>query len=617
MENFNIQEELKKLPGKPGVYLMHDEKDAIIYVGKAISLKNRVRQYFQSSRNKGAKIEQMVTHISRFEYIVTDSELEALVLECNLIKEHRPKYNTMLMDDKSYPFIKVTVNEPFPRVMLARQMKKNKAKYFGPYTSAGAVKDTIELIRKLYHIRSCNRSLPKDIGKERPCLNYHIHQCQAPCQGYISQEEYRKSIDEVVRFLNGHYDLVLKELEEKMMAASDSLEFEKAIEYRELLTSVQKVAQKQKITDTAGDDRDIIAMASEGEDAVVQVFFIRSGRLIGRDHFYLKSAENDTEGEILSSFIKQFYAGTPYIPAELMLPEEIEDQDIIEEWLTARRERRVHLRIPKKGTKEKLVELAQKNAQMVLKNDRERLKREEGRTIGAVKELEKILGLKGIIRMEAYDISNTNGFDSVGSMVVYEHGKPKRNDYRKFKIKTVQGPDDYASMNEVLTRRFGHGLREQQEESETGGFQIFPDLIMMDGGRGQVNIALEVLEKLHLHIPVCGMVKDDNHRTRGLYFNNTELPIDHNSECFRLITRIQDEAHRFAITFHRQLRSKGQVHSVLDDIPGVGPARRKDLMRCFENIDAIRNATVEELKELPSMNEKSAQEVYKFFHQNH
>ena len=596
---------------------MHDEKDAIIYVGKAISLKNRVRQYFQSSRNKGAKIEQMVTHISRFEYIVTDSELEALVLECNLIKEHRPKYNTMLMDDKSYPFIKVTVNEPFPRVMLARQMKKDKAKYFGPYTSAGAVKDTIELIRKLYHIRSCNRSLPKDIGKERACLNYHIHQCQAPCQGYISQEEYRKSIDEVVRFLNGHYDLVLKELEEKMMAASDSLEFEKAIEYRELLTSVQKVAQKQKITDTAGDDRDIIAMASEGEDAVVQVFFIRSGRLIGRDHFYLKSAENDTEGEILSSFIKQFYAGTPYIPAELMLPEEIEDQDIIEEWLTARRERRVHLRIPKKGTKEKLVELAQKNAQMVLKNDRERLKREEGRTIGAVKELEKILGLKGIIRMEAYDISNTNGFDSVGSMVVYEHGKPKRNDYRKFKIKTVQGPDDYASMNEVLTRRFGHGLREQQEESETGGFQIFPDLIMMDGGRGQVNIALEVLEKLHLHIPVCGMVKDDNHRTRGLYFNNTELPIDRNSECFRLITRIQDEAHRFAITFHRQLRSKGQVHSVLDDIPGVGPARRKDLMRCFENIDAIRNATVEELKELPSMNEKSAQEVYKFFHQNH
>lgn len=616
MENFNIQEELKKLPGKPGVYLMHDEKDAIIYVGKAISLKNRVRQYFQSSRNKGAKIEQMVTHISRFEYIVTDSELEALVLECNLIKEHRPKYNTMLMDDKTYPFIKVTVNEPFPRVMMARRMKKDKAKYFGPYTSAGAVKDTIELIRKLYHIRSCNRSLPKDIGKERPCLNYHIHQCYAPCQGYISREEYRKSIDEVVRFLNGNYDPILKELEEKMLDASENLEFEKAIEYRELLASVQKIAQKQKITDTAGDDRDIIAMASEGEDAVVQVFFIRGGRLIGRDHFYLKIAENDTKSEILSIFIKQFYAGTPYIPAELMLPEEIEDQEIIEEWLTTRREHKVRLRIPKKGTKEKLVELAQKNAQMVLKNDKERLKREEGRTIGAVKELEKILGLTGIIRMEAYDISNTNGFDSVGSMVVYEHGKPKRNDYRKFKIKSVQGPDDYASMNEVLTRRFEHGLRERQDESETGGFQAFPDLIMMDGGRGQVNIALEVLEKLNLHIPVCGMVKDDNHRTRGLYFNNVELPIDRNSECFRLITRIQDEAHRFAITFHRQLRSKGQVHSILDDIPGVGPARRKDLMRSFENIEAIRNATVDDLKELPSMNEKSAQEVYKFFHQD-
>ena len=616
MENFNIQEELKKLPGKPGVYLMHDEKDAIIYVGKAISLKNRVRQYFQSSRNKGAKIEQMVTHISRFEYIVTDSELEALVLECNLIKEHRPKYNTMLMDDKTYPFIKVTVNEPFPRVMMARRMKKDKAKYFGPYTSAGAVKDTIELIRKLYHIRSCNRSLPKDIGKERPCLNYHIHQCYAPCQGYISREEYRKSIDEVVRFLNGNYDPILKELEEKMLDASENLEFEKAIEYRELRASVQKIAQKQKITDTAGDDRDIIAMASEGEDAVVQVFFIRGGRLIGRDHFYLKIAENDTKSEILSSFIKQFYAGTPYIPAELMLPEEIEDQEIIEEWLTTRREHKVRLRIPKKGTKEKLVELAQKNAQMVLKNDKERLKREEGRTIGAVKELEKILGLTGIIRMEAYDISNTNGFDSVGSMVVYEHGKPKRNDYRKFKIKSVQGPDDYASMNEVLTRRFEHGLRERQDESETGGFQAFPDLIMMDGGRGQVNIALEVLEKLNLHIPVCGMVKDDNHRTRGLYFNNVELPIDRNSECFRLITRIQDEAHRFAITFHRQLRSKGQVHSILDDIPGVGPARRKDLMRSFENIEAIRNATVDDLKELPSMNEKSAQEVYKFFHQD-
>ncbi|MEA4819389.1 MAG: excinuclease ABC subunit UvrC [[Clostridium] scindens] len=611
---FDIQEELKKLPGKPGVYIMHDEKDDIIYVGKAISLKNRVRQYFQSSRNKGAKIEQMVTHIRRFEYIVTDSELEALVLECNLIKEHRPKYNTMLMDDKAYPFIKVTVEEPFPRVMLARKMVKDKSKYFGPYTSAGAVKDTIELIRKLYQIRSCNRKLPRDIGKERPCLNYHIHQCKAPCQGYISQEEYRESVNEVIHFLNGNYDVILKELEEKMEEASEALEFERAIEYRELLTSVQKIAQKQKITDTAGEDRDILAVAVEEEDAVVQVFFIRGGRLIGRDHFYLKIAKGETQSEILSSFIKQFYAGTPYIPPRLMLPEEIEDRTVIEEWLTKRRGHRVRLIVPKKGTKEKLVELAKKKAQLVLSTDKERLKREEGRTIGAVKELEKLLGLTGIVRMEAYDISNTNGFESVGSMVVYEKGRPKRNDYRKFKIKGVQGADDYASMEEVLTRRFEHGLREKEEGKEMGGFTLFPDLILMDGGKGQVNVALRVLDKLRLNIPVCGMVKDDSHRTRGLYYQNEEIRIDKDSESFKLITRIQDEAHRFAITFHRQLRSQGQVHSILDDIPGVGPARRKDLMRHFENIEAIKNATVEQLKELPSMNEKSARDVYNFFH---
>ncbi len=611
---FDIQEELKKLPGKPGVYIMHDEKDDIIYVGKAISLKNRVRQYFQSSRNKGVKIEQMVTHIVRFEYIVTDSELEALVLECNLIKEHRPKYNTMLMDDKSYPFIKVSVDEPFPRVMLARKMVKDKAKYFGPYTSGGAVKDTIELIRKLYNIRSCNRKLPKDIGKERPCLNYHIHQCKAPCQGYISREDYRQSIQEVVHFLNGDYDIILKELERKMQQASEAMEFEKAIEYRELLSSVRKIAQKQKITDTAGDDRDILAVAVEEEDAVVQVFFIRGGRLIGRDHFYLKIVKGETEREILSSFIKQFYGGTPYIPSELMLPEALEDMEVIEEWLTKRRGHRVHLRIPKKGTKEKLVELARKNAALVLSTDKERLKREEGRTIGAVKELEKMLGLQGIVRMEAFDISNTSGFASVGSMVVYERGKPKRNDYRKFKIKGVQGADDYASMEEVLTRRFEHGMREQEEGKDLGGFTAFPDLLLMDGGKGQVNVALRVLKELCLDIPVCGMVKDDNHRTRGLYYQNEEIMIDKNSESFRLITRIQDEAHRFAITFHRQLRGKGQVHSILDDIKGIGPTRRKDLMRHFENIDAIKNATVEQLKQLPSMNEKSAQDVYNFFH---
>ena len=612
--NFNIQEELKKLPSKPGVYIMHDETDAIIYVGKAISLKNRVRQYFQSSRNKGVKIEQMVTHIRRFEYIVTDSELEALVLECNLIKEHHPKYNTMLMDDKTYPFIKVSMGEAFPRIMLARKIQKDKAKYFGPYTSAGAVRDTIELLHKLYHIRSCSRNLPRDTGKERPCLNYHIGLCDAPCQGYISEEDYGKAVTEAVRFLNGNFDSIQKELEVKMQTASEALEFEKAIEYRELLNSVKKISQKQKITDSRGEDRDILAAATAEEDAVVQVFFIRGGRLIGRDHFYLRIVKGEAAGSILDSFIKQYYAGTPFIPGELVVQEELEDTELIEEWLSAKRGGKVNVRVPKKGTKEKLVELAANNAQLVLTKDKERLKREEGRTIGAVKEIEKLLGLQDIYRMEAYDISNTNGFESVGSMVVYDRGRPKRNDYRKFKIKGIQGADDYGSMREVLTRRFTHGLREREESKELGGFTAFPDLILMDGGKGQVNVALEVLDSLHLEIPVCGMVKDDRHRTRGLYYQNEEIAIDRSSEAFRLVTRIQDEAHRFAIEYHKQLRGKGQVHSILDDIEGIGPARRKALMRNFTSLDEIKGATVEELAAIPAMNEKSAESVYKFFH---
>ncbi len=612
--NFDIQEELKKLPGRPGVYIMHDENDHIIYVGKAVSLKNRVRQYFQSSRNKGVKIEQMVTHIRRFEYIVTDSELEALVLECNLIKEHHPKYNTMLMDDKTYPFIKVTTNEAFPRVVMSRKMLKDKARYFGPYTSSQAVRDTIDLIHKLYHLRSCNRSLPRDIGKERPCLNYHIKQCDAPCQGYISREEYGKAVNEVLKFLNGNYDAVLNELEEKMNAASEALEFERAIEYRELISSVKKVAQKQKITDSSGEDRDVLAVASQEEDAVVQVFFIRGGRLIGRDHFYLRISKGESTSEILNSFILQYYAGTPFIPGELMLQDEVEDQELLETWLTSKRGQKVTLRVPKKGTKEKLVELARENARMVLTKDKERLKREEGRTIGAVKEIASLLDIGEIVRMEAYDISNTNGFESVGSMVVYERGRPKRNDYRKFKIKGIKGADDYGSMREVLTRRFTHGLKERKENVELGKFTAFPDLILMDGGKGQVNVALQVLDELHLDIPVCGMVKDDHHRTRGLYYHNEEIPIDRNSEAFRLITRIQDEAHRFAIEYHRQLRGKGQVHSILDDIEGIGPARRKALMREYLSLDDIKKASVEELAKIPSMNEKAAESVYKFFH---
>ena len=611
---FDIQEELKKLPAKPGVYIMHDDKDTIIYVGKAISLKNRVRQYFQSSRNLGIKKEQMVQQIARFEYIITDSELEALVLECNLIKEHRPKYNTMLKDDKSYPFIKVTVNEEYPRVLFARQMKKDKSKYFGPYTSVGAVKDSLELIRKLYHVRTCNRNLPKDIGKERPCLYYHIKQCKAPCQGYISKDEYRMQIEGVLDFLNGDYKKLLRGLEEKMLQASEELRFEDAVEYRDLMQSIQKIGERQKITGSQGEDKDVIAMAADEEDAVVQVFFIRDGKMIGRDHFYLKIAADATSAQVLLNFVKQFYAGTPFIPKELMLQEEIEDTEVLEEWLSKKRGQRVHIRVPKKGTKEKLVELAARNAQMVLSQDKEKLKREEGRTIGAMKEICQLLELDDITRVESYDISNISGFESVGSMVVYEKGKPKRNDYRKFKIKSVKGPDDYASMEEVLTRRFQRGLQEQQDSEEKGGFSAFPDLILMDGGKGQVHIAESVLENLGISIPVCGMVKDDNHRTRGLYYHDHEIPISHSSEGFKLITRIQDEVHRFAIEYHRLLRSKGQIHSVLDDIEGIGPARRKSLMKYFKSIESIREASVEELKKAPSMNRQAAEKVYEFFH---
>ncbi|MFR3185944.1 MAG: excinuclease ABC subunit UvrC [Ruminococcus sp.] len=611
---FDIQEELKKLPGKPGVYIMHDEKDEIIYVGKAVSLKNRVRQYFQSSRNLGIKKEQMVQQIARFEYIITDSEVEALVLECNLIKEHRPKYNTMLKDDKSYPFIKVTVDEEYPRVLFARKLKKDKGKYFGPYTSAGAVKDSLELIRKLYHVRTCSRNLPRDIGKERPCLYYHIKQCQAPCQGYVSKEEYRAQIDGVLDFLNGDYKKLLKELEQKMLAASEELKFEEAADYRDLMQSIQKIGERQKITGSQGEDKDVIALAADEEDAVVQVFFIRDGKMIGRDHFYLRIAADASSSQVLLNFVKQFYAGTPFIPRELMLQEEIEEIDVLEEWLSKKRGQRVHIRVPKKGTKEKLVELAAKNAQMVLSQDREKLKREEGRTIGAMKEIADLLELKQVTRVESYDISNISGFESVGSMVVYEKGKPKKSDYRKFKIKSVKGPDDYASMEEVLSRRFERGLKEQQEEAENG-FSRFPDLILMDGGKGQVHIAEQVLEKLRIDIPVCGMVKDDNHRTRGLYFHDREIPISHSTEGFKLITRIQDEVHRFAIEYHRLLRSKGQIHSVLDDISGIGPARRKALMKQFKSLEAIREASVEELRQTPSMSEQAAKKVYEFFHQ--
>lgn len=617
---FDIEEELKKLPSKPGVYIMHDSHDNIIYVGKAINLKNRVRQYFQSSRNLMPKIQKMVTQIQYFEYIITDSELEALVLECNLIKEHRPKYNTMLKDDKSYPYIKVTINEAYPRVLMTRQRGKDKAKYYGPYTSVKSVKDTLELIRKLYFTRTCNRNLPRDIGKDRPCLYYQLKQCKAPCQGYISEKDYGESIDQVLEFLNGNYTFITKQLEQKMKEASENLEFETAAEYRDLLGSVKQVSQKQKITSKETEDRDILACATAGNEAVVQVFFIRNGKLIGREHFYLTGVENEPRGSIMTSFIKQFYAGTPYIPRELIMGDAIEEHDVIEEWLTLKRGQKVYIKVAVKGEKERLVELARKNASMVLQQDSEKIKREEAKTEGALAKIGELLDIPGLYRVEAFDISNISGFESVGSMVVYENGRPKRNDYRKFKIKWVKGPDDYASMQEVLTRRFTHALREEQELKEKnmdtayGSFNRYPDLIMMDGGKGQVNVAEKVLAELKLNIAVCGMVKDDNHRTRGLYYSNREIPIDRGGEAFKLITRIQDETHRFAIEYHRQLRGKTQVRSILDEIEGIGDARRRALMKHFQSLEAIKAATAEELAQVESMNKRSASQVYEFFH---
>ena len=619
---FNFEEELKKLPKEPGVYIMRDDRDVILYVGKAVNLHNRVRSYFRENIGRGPAIDKMVTLIARFEYIVTDSELEALVLENNLIKENSPKYNTLLKDDKTYPYIKVTLGEEFPRILFSRTMKKDKSKYFGPYTSAAAVKDTIELLNKLYQLRTCNRVLPRDIGLERPCLNYHIRQCLAPCQGYIDKTQYREQVNQALEFLNGNYNRILDELEGKMKAAAADLNFEDAATYRDLYNSVKQVSQKQKITDSVGEDKDIIALYQDETEAVVQVFFVRDGKLIGREHYYMTHVSEGNKPAILEDFVKQFYAGTPFIPKELMLQYEIGDRELIEKWLTERKGSRVYVRVPKIGSKEKLVELAAQNAKHILEQDRERLKREEGRTIGAVKEIAELLGLEHIERMEAFDISNINGFENVGSMIVFEKGKPKPSDYRKFRIKTVSGPDDYACMREVLTRRFTHGLEEREElagtdlEKEYGSFTRFPDLLMMDGGRGQVNIALSVLEELKINIPVCGMVKDDNHRTRGLYFQNVELPIDTRSEGFKLITRVQDEAHRFAIEYHRSLRSKAQVKSVLDDIPGVGPTRRKALMRHFKSITEIKEASVEELLTLPELNRRAAVDIYTFFNKN-
>lgn len=608
---FDLEAELKKLPDKPGVYLMHDKEDHIIYVGKAVVLKNRVRQYFQKSRNVSPKIARMIEQIAWFEYIVTDSELEALVLECNLIKEHNPKYNTMLKDGKSYPFLKATIQEDFPRFVLARQMKRDGAKYFGPFTSGAAIRDTIELLNKLFQLRNCRKVLPRDVGKERPCLYHQMGQCPAPCQGSVDREEYRENFQKAISFLNGNTKEVLKDLQQKMEQLAQNMQFEEAAVYRDLIDSVRQVTERQKITSGDQEDRDIIAIARNEDEAVVQVFFIRGGKLIGREHYYLTGVMEEAEGHILSAFIKQMYAGTPYVPRELWTECEPEDSGAILEWLAKKRGHKVMFRHPKRGEKVRLLDLAKRNAHMVLAQDAEKLKQEREKTLGAMEEIERLLGLQGLNRVESYDISNINGFETVGSMVVFEKGRAKKNDYRKFRIRTVTGPDDYHSMEELLTRRFTHGQR--QELAEMDSFRLFPDVIFMDGGKGQVNVAERVLQELKIDIPVCGMVKDDHHRTRGLFFRNEEIPIDIHGQGFRLITRIQDETHRFAIEYHRQIRGKAQVHSILDDIPTIGTARRKALMKYYESLDDIKKATVEELKKVPGMNERSAKAVVEFF----
>ncbi len=619
---FNLEEELKKLPAKPGVYLMHNAQDEIIYVGKARVLKNRVRQYFQAGYKRSVKIEHMVSHIEYFEYIITDSEVEALVLECNLIKEHRPRYNTMLKDDKGYPYIRVTLREDYPRVLFCRRMKRDQSKYFGPYTSAGAVKETLELIRRVYRIRNCHRSLPRDIGKERPCLYYEIHQCDAPCQGYISREDYRKNVDRMMDFLRGNDRDILEDLERKMAEASRELDFEQAALYRDLIRSVRRIGEKQKINEMKGDDRDLIALSGDDREAVVSIFFIRGGKLLGRDHFHMSGTEQTGDAEILTDFMKQFYLGTPFIPREILTETEILDREVLEKWLSDKRGSKVSISVPKRGSKARLMKLAKQNAEEVLIKDKEKLKREEARTVGAMHELEQLLGIPDLIRMEAFDISNTSGFQNVASMVVFERGKAKKSDYRKFRIRSVQGPDDYACMEEVLSRRFARGLREKEESGDRKakgsgeGFQRFPDILMMDGGKGQVNVALKVLEEMGIDIPVCGMVKDDSHRTRGLYYRNRIVEFPKNSEAFLMITRLQDEAHRFAVEYHKNLRSKGQTRSVLDEIKGVGPVRRKALLRHYQDIGRIREASVEELMQIDGITERVAREIFSCFHED-
>lgn len=615
---FNIDEELKKLPDNPGVYIMKDDYGEIIYVGKAISLKNRVRQYFQSSRSSTPKVNALVKNISEFEYIIVDNEIEALILESNLIKKHKPKYNVLLRDDKSYPYIKVTTNEKYPRVIKTRRVLKDGAKYFGPYPSGYAVNDTLEIIRNLYPIRTCNLKLDGTRVIDRPCLNYYIERCLAPCQGNVDEKQYREMINEIIMFLNGKEDKLVELIEEKMVEASKKMDFENAAKYRDQINSLKLILEKQKIVSTNIVDQDVIGMARGIEEVCVQVFFIRSGKVVGREHFILYDVEHLERSEVLSSFIKQFYLGTAYVPKEVFVEEEFEDMEVVSKWLSEKRGSKVSIRIPKRGEKSKLMEMVRNNALNTLNQYSEANKRKAMEREDSLEELAELLDLEHIpYRIEAFDISNIQGVEPVGSMVVFEDGKEKKSDYRRFKIRTVEGPDDYGSMKEIIERRFKRGLKEKvfmkENQIEVKGFSNFPDLIMIDGGKGQVNVTKAVLLELDLDVPVCGLVKDDYHNTRGIIYDNNEIELPKDSSTFRFITRIQDEAHRFAISYHRSLRSKKMFKSDLDNIKGIGDVRKKSLLKALGSIEGIKNASIDELSKVDGMNRAVAEEVYNYF----
>lgn len=620
---FDFEYHLKVLPDKPGVYIMKNALGEVIYVGKAKVLKNRVRQYFQNSRNHSEKVRAMVKNISEFEYIVTDSEMEALILECNLIKKHRPRYNILLKDDKSYPFIKVTTTEDFPRVFVTRHVIKDGAKYFGPYTDVSAVYETLELIKKIFPIRTCKRVI-KEEDKEsvRPCLNYHIGLCKGPCAKLISKEEYKSIISDITSLLSGKSADILRDLEAKMEKAAESLQFEKAAAFRDKINAIKKVTEKQKIITSNFENEDFISLYKDEKDVCVQVFFLREGKIVGREHFIIENSADIENKEIISDFIKSFYGAAAFIPKSIYV-EDIDEQELLEQWLTMKRGSKVWIKVPQRGDKRDTLDMVRRNAKITLEQFKIKILQDKELYEVALRELSEILNLEDIPRrIEAYDISNIQGMDSVGSMVVFENGKSKNSDYRRFKINSVVGANDYGSMKEILTRRFQHGLDEIKAISEknlqvsSGKFCVFPDLILMDGGKGQVNIALEVLREFNIDIPVCGMVKDDKHNTRGLIYNNEELPIKKHSNIMRLITRIQDEVHRFAITYHRSLRNKTTFHSILDDIPGVGERRRKELLKKFGSIESIKKASYEEILETSSIDKKSAQNIVEFFKDN-